>query len=214
MIHVSETSQAYLSLPVQTFIENECKKPHKQWIYAIIDGQREQQSIIYTDPAKRFVILPSVPDPRRRHLSYLAIFSDTSLRSIRDLRGEHVRLLIDVCTAAASVLPDEFAHASFHYHPSVYQLHMHFRHPKDVDLSNPRIYTVGFVILCLAIKPDFFQTCTLKFRAHGESALVRSVQQHTLWDPVAVSKSKVTDGLCDIPLIDLSLDNSCVSKTS
>lgn len=161
---------------MQAFITSERRKPQKQWIFDIIEGRREQHAVLYRDPGERFVILPATTDGKRRSKGYIAIFLDTSLRCIRDLRKEHVPLLLDVCAAGARILPREFSHASFHYHPSVYQLHVHFRQHKDIEVGNPRIYPVCFVVLCLSINERFFENCALRFKVHEESPLLQVLQ--------------------------------------
>lgn len=175
-MHISETCEHYNSDEMQSFINNECQKPQKQWIYNIIEGRREQEAVLYRDPDARFLIVPSTSDSKRRPRGYIAIFMDTSLRSIRDLSKDHVPLLLEVCSAGARVLPKEFSHTSFHYHPSVYQLHIHFKQHKDIEVNNPRIYPVCFVVLCLCFNADFFRNCTLRFKAHEESPLLQTVQ--------------------------------------
>lgn len=175
MIEVSETRGVFFGREMQRFIEEECKKPHKQWIYEIIDGRREQQSILYQDPESRFLILPSTSDLRRRPRGYIGIFTDKTLRTIRDLRKKHIDLIVDACNAAAKILPRSFSHASFHYHPSVYQLHIHFREHKDIEVGNTRVYPVQFVLLCLSIESTFFYNSTLKYKINPDSNVVKIV---------------------------------------
>ena len=60
---------------------------------------------------------------------YLVIFKDTSLKTIRDLTGDHVELLTEVQATISQFLkqrhPDTHSQFKtfFHYTPSVFQLH-------------------------------------------------------------------------------------------
>ena len=126
---VPETPQAYAKAAVCAFIEQEVRRPSKQWIANIIAGEQESdQVIVRTD---EFVLLPDTervnrywrnqatePRPKAssaRHpptgkgatmkapLNWLAIVQDFGIRTLRDLRGSHVpmlRRMLEGCMAA------------------------------------------------------------------------------------------------------------------
>lgn len=177
MFEVAETNHLFFSNEMQKFISAECQKPNKQWIYDIVAGNREKSSVLYRDKQNRFLILPNKGEPDKKKNGYIAIFADKTLRSIRDLRSEHIPLILDVCTAGLDTLPSKFSHVSFHYHPSVYQLHMHFRKPKEVEKNNWRIIPTPFVLFCLSVKGDFFSHATLRLKLHHDSHLCQTIQK-------------------------------------
>jgi hypothetical protein len=126
---VPETPQAYAKAAVCAFIEQEVRRPSKQWIANIIAGEQESdQVILRTD---EFVLLPDTervnrywrnqaPEPRvkaasgrpsstgkaammKAPLNWLAIVQDFGVRTLRDLRGCHapmLRRMLEGCMAA------------------------------------------------------------------------------------------------------------------
>jgi len=146
---------------MQRFIYNERSKHQKKWIFDIIKGSREKIQIIYRDTQNRFVIVPTEENKKKKK-SYLVIFCDKDLKSIRDLRQEHIPLLLEVCQKIKNYIPVGFSHASFHYHPSVYQLHLHVKQENTNEDANWRIYPLSYVLLALSINENFFKEATLQ----------------------------------------------------
>lgn len=119
---VPETPGVYTSPAMCQFMEHEIRRPSKQWITSIIEGNQEQDEVILrTD---EFVLLPdtervnrywriqsnanqarqeSAGQPRqenangkcspRRTLNWLSIVHDRAVHTMRDLRGGHIPML-------------------------------------------------------------------------------------------------------------------------
>lgn len=179
MISIVESAETFLSDEMQNFIANERKKTQKKWVFDILEGKREVKSVLYWDPDGRFLIVPSTPYNEKNLKGYMVIFKDNSLRCMRDLRGKHINLLVDACEAAYRVIPPSFTHASIHYHPSVYQLHIHFRQPCDINLNDSRVFTLFLILVCLVINPNFFVETSLVFTTHNETELVRLLRRQS-----------------------------------
>lgn len=125
---VSETPQLHAKTSVVSYIEQEVKRPSKQWITSIISGDQEKEHVVIrTDD---FVLLPdtervnrywriqtnaqyaSSRTPKSPHtlrayprltLNWLSIVNDHTIRTMRDLRGKHVPMLktmLATCMAA------------------------------------------------------------------------------------------------------------------
>jgi m7GpppX diphosphatase len=155
---VAETPEMYSRNAVASFIEQETRRPSKQWITSIIAGDQEREQVIVR--TEEFVLLPDTervnrywrtptgtkahhhhrppkqaPPTPRMTLNWLSIVNDLSVRTLRDLRGKHVpmlRAMLAGCMSAVETytgIPSDQVMAYVHYPPSVYQLHVHFSYP-------------------------------------------------------------------------------------
>ena len=90
---VSETRQRYETI-VRPYIEK--NQMNAQWVYNIIDGKSEQERILLqTD---QFIVLPDIMWDGKAidSLHVLALVKSHDIRSIRDLKPEHIPILESV----------------------------------------------------------------------------------------------------------------------
>ena len=118
-----------------------------------------------------------------RRFNWLAIMSDPDLRSIRDLRGEHIELLEmmrDQCMEAIQkeydvTVNDVMVFAN--YPPSVYRLHFHFCmpffHPGPFDAF--RMHSLSAIINNLRIHPLYYKLSSFQIPIHPGSELFRAM---------------------------------------
>jgi hypothetical protein len=114
-----------------------------------------------------------------RSLHWLAVATDTSLRTLRDLRGQHIPMLITLYTQACQKIQDEMGvplnqiMAYVHYPPSVYQLHIHFKHPIGPHISHDsfRIHSLVSVINNLKIDSEYYAKSILQLPVYSHSEL-------------------------------------------
>ena len=123
------TPGEYYSEKMQNFIEASCAHEEKQWVYKILNNTYNTQTETVFLRDENWVLCQNVhPGTDKR---YLVIFTDCSLRTIRDLRAKHVKMLIEAQEKVTEFLkkshPDQSSKFSFffHYLPSVFQLHAH-----------------------------------------------------------------------------------------
>lgn len=115
------------------------------WIYGILDGKTERDQVLYTDD--KFLLVPpllrtSAAGVREypifsrsnpTHLHLMAIPFDRSLRTIRDIRKQHLPLLKYMYEKTLAFIKDNYGLSEeqldleFHYVPSAYHLHLHFK---------------------------------------------------------------------------------------
>lgn len=108
-----------------------------QWIYNIIDGLSEQDSILYRD--EQCIVIPSYMWDNKNidKLHILCLPTDTTLRCIRSLDSSHIGLLKHMKDITINVIKTKYnldecyIKMFFHYEPSTYHLHIHF-----VNISN------------------------------------------------------------------------------
>ncbi len=163
---VKESYEEYLRL-----LDN--RDPAKDlWVYNILDGVAEQDKILYQD--EHFILLPTFTfdgkSVEKMHL--LALPRDKSLRSIRDLRGEHRELLdrmkeesLDVIQSIYG-LQEENLKIFLHYEPSTYHLHIHFVNLEHMFGSSvEHSHDLDLVIYNLGLSSEYYKNALLNKRA-------------------------------------------------
>jgi m7GpppX diphosphatase len=118
---VQETPQLHAKASVASYIDQEVKRPSKQWIASIIAGEQEKEQVVVR--TGDFVLLPDTervnrywrvqtnahhaspgtartpkptPQPKtqpRLTLNWLSIVHDITIHTMRDLRGKHIPML-------------------------------------------------------------------------------------------------------------------------
>lgn len=204
---VAETPAVHARPDMARFVENEARRPSKQWINGIIEGNREQEEVVLrTD---EFVLLPDTERVNRYWrtssvnrcrevenspakdsntnkkltLNWLSIVHDRAVRTIRDLRGEHLpmlRRMLEECLQAIEKetgIPREQIMAYVHYPPSVYQMHVHFSHPYGQYCHRDayRIHSLGAIINNLEIDSDYYVKATLYVPVYKHSDLYQAL---------------------------------------
>lgn len=145
------------------YIESQRNTPKKQWIFDIIAGKKEVSRRLLETPD--YVLLPDTEAPNDNSVvNLLAIFKDCSLHTMRNLRGEHIKMLEecrDQCMAKICECTDNKKSniiSYFHYLPSVFQLHLHFCAPYGHYTTQDicKIHPIDNVISNLKISGDYY----------------------------------------------------------
>jgi len=194
---MSETAAMHASESVARFVEQEVLRPSKQWIVHVIDGTQESDEVILR--TEDFVLLPDTerqnrywrrsqrqPPPQpRRMLNWLAIALDRRLRSLRDLRGEHLPLLRGLLEKSLAAVERETGiradqvMAYVHYPPSVYQLHVHLVYPYGQYCHRDayRVHDLATVMSNLEIDPDYYAKAALSMAVLPQSLQYAALSQ-------------------------------------
>ncbi len=136
-----------------------------QWIYNIIDGFAENESILYSD--EDFLLIPNYTWDKKtiEKFHLLAILKDKNLRTIRDLDNSHIDLLEKIKQIGIMTLINDYQvdkeeiNIYFHYEPSTYQLHLHFTNINNSAVKNSveSSHHIDNVIFNLSIKSDYYK---------------------------------------------------------
>jgi m7GpppX diphosphatase len=123
---IRETYEDYLKYIKNRDLEKD------RWIYNIIDGTSEQESILYRD--ELCIIIPTYTwdckNIEKMHI--LCLPTDITLRSIRSLNSSHIPLLEHMKKVSLNIIKhnydieEHYIKMFFHYEPSTYHLHIHF----------------------------------------------------------------------------------------
>jgi len=163
---VQEDHETYL----QTLENRDPKKD--QWIYNIIDGISEQESILYRDE-KCIVFINYFWDGKDTDkLQLLCMPTDINLRSIRSLDASHLPLLEHMKTVTLDVIREKYGLEEgdikmyFHYEPSTYHLHIHFVNTVSNHLHSSVEYSheLNSVMFNLKIMSDYYKIVLLNIR--------------------------------------------------
>ncbi len=130
-----------------------------------------------TDTRKQWRMKRTPPPAHCLH--WLAVATDTNLRTLRDLRGCHADLIQTLYTKTCQRIHEETGidtrqiMAYVHYPPSVYQLHVHFKHMAGSGLSHDtlRMHPLPSIINNLKIDPDYYAKSRLQMPVYVHSDL-------------------------------------------
>jgi len=158
---ILETFQDY-----QKHIHSKVINENVPWIENILNGQSEQESILFKD--SDFVMLPDISwnkqDVQTMHC--LAIVTDRNLKSIRDLTQASIPLLLKIEHIGCQIINEKY-HVNkdklliyFHYHPSYLHLHVHFTYLVNNQTLNGftlRVHSLHDVIKNLRADNLYYQ---------------------------------------------------------
>lgn len=200
----------YESPVMQDYIKGELARPSKQWIGCVLDGTQESEEIKLntgeylllpdTEKVNRYWRIMNTRDRLSRSssssnmggssggsnnitLNWLAILKDQNIKTLRELRGEHVPMLRDLRHRCLEKIQEETGKTPdqvmvyLHYHPSVYQVHIHFAYPylqyghRDVY----RVHLLDSVIHNLTVDGEYYKNACIPVSVSKESVLYKLV---------------------------------------
>ena len=167
---VKKLARETYSMYLETLEKRDPKKD--VWIYNIIDGISEQESILHRND-KCVVFLNYFWDGKDvDKMQLLCMPTDKSLRCIRSLNGSHIHLLEYMKYTTLKVIQEKYGlneenvRMYFHYEPSTYHLHIHFVNIASNEGHSSVEYSheLNSVIFNLSIMPNYYQLATLNIR--------------------------------------------------
>ncbi|KAG0282612.1 hypothetical protein BGZ96_000309 [Linnemannia gamsii] len=172
---ITETAEIYHKA-ILPWIESQ-PKSRIQWVYNILEGLKEQDNVLLrdNDPDTGFLVLPDSKWDKRTlsSLYLLAISMRSDIRTLRDLKTEHLPMLKNLRDKIMTLVPVRFSGVApdeirmfVHYHPSYYHFHVHVTH---VSAQVPGS-TVGQSHLLDTIidnieniDPDYYRKASIRF---------------------------------------------------
>jgi m7GpppX diphosphatase len=163
---------------MRAYIDTQRASPRKKWIYDIIDGTIEIEDRVAD--TEDVVLLPDTEAPNSAEVTnWLAVFKDTSLHTLRDMRGKHIPLLKRVRDLCVEKICSHTGHTEksvmvyLHYLPSVFQLHLHVCAPygQYTTFDACKIQPVETVISNLEIDPDYYRKARITTALIGRGEL-------------------------------------------
>ena len=206
---LTETPELHASDETQEYIRQEVARPSKAWVQEVVACGRESEFVKLR--TADFVLLPDINCHRRpgrpyrtrlatrqetepallaraaangaRRFNWLVILADAVLKSIRDLRGQHIPMLERMHRLCVEAIQREYRVAAedvmvfANYPPSVYKLHFHFCVPffKPTAYDAFRMHTLSSILNNLRIHPDYYRLSTFQIPVHRNSDLYRAI---------------------------------------
>lgn len=143
-----------------------------KWIYNIIDGISEQDSILYRDD--KCIVIPSYMwnSTDVDKLQILCLPIDKSLRTIRCLEMKHIPLLKHMKHVTCAVIKEKYGldecyiKKFFHYEPSTYHLHIHFMNIANFEAPSSVEYSheLESAIFNLSIASNYYKQIVMNKR--------------------------------------------------
>jgi m7GpppX diphosphatase len=154
-------------------IQEERTVQSKQWIQKIIRGEQESENVLLQND--EYIIIPDIKRPNRRkgmEINWLVIFKSPLMQTIRDLRGEHVPILTELKERLLELIREKCGNPSIplskiaiyaHYHPSVYQLHLHCCYPgyQMSPFDCFRVHLLDTIINNLEINTNYYNIASI-----------------------------------------------------
>jgi len=165
---VTETSSDYEKITLPYITQS---KFSTQWVENILDGKAEQDRIVYND--SDFLLAPDLKwdGKRLENLYVTAIVRQPGIKSIRDLKAEHLPLLKNIFKKASDAIfskykvPVSQLRVFAHYQPSYYHFHVHFVHImyEALGTSTGKAHLLNDIIDNIEMVPDYYQKKTLYY---------------------------------------------------
>ena len=189
---IEETPEFYKA-SVEPFIESIVKSGSLSWIENVVQGKKEVERLLFSNDDYIINIdtkWRSHPDaktvPREawyehksvEDLYCLAIVKDSSIRSLRDLRQQHVPMLQSIITEGHQVIESIYGikkdqlRIFVHYPPQFYQFHVHFtRLENEIGCQVERGHLVNDIIQNLNMDDEFYTKRVISYKVKTSSEL-------------------------------------------
>jgi len=140
-----------------------------KWAYNIVDGISEQERILFRNDD--FIIIPTLAWDEKNifKLHILALFTNKDLKTLRDLKKDHIPLLESALKEGFKIIKNLYnvdedkIKAYFHYPPSTWLLHIHFNSIDYTTVSSSVEYShlVRNVIENINLVDDYYSKVSL-----------------------------------------------------
>jgi len=155
------------------------------WIYNILDGRKDQDLVLVRDddPQKGFCLFQDLKWDGKtvENMYYQAIIRRRDIKSVRDLTEKELPMLENILAKSQKAifekhgLPASRLKCYFHYQPTYYHLHVHFRHIGSRSYS-PYVFLQS-VIGNIKLAGDYYQRATLQFVTREERPLYQAFKK-------------------------------------
>lgn len=145
------------------------------WVYNVLDHKKETERIVFedSDPSIGFVLIPDLKwnGKQVEDLYLLALIKKRGIKSLRDLRGEHLPLLRNVLEKGVDAISEKYnisrnqLRIFIHYQPTFYHLHVHFTYLKfeAPGIFAEKSHILSSVINNIELRSDYYEQSTLPF---------------------------------------------------
>eukprot|EP00347_Sterkiella_histriomuscorum_P014998 403358702 len=181
---IHETSEMYFKYVKPLYIE---KLEPIQWIENVLDGVSEMELQLYRSKDFTVKIDWKMNSEDLETLHLLVFPYDRKLKTIRDLTQEHLPLLEEMLSLTNRLISETYKlplsqiRAFFHYHPTFYNLHIHFTHVSQLEKVGAflgRGHSLEDVIDNIKMKGDYYQTKTIMVSLGENNGVYRVLKEN------------------------------------
>ena len=184
---VTETSSSYLSIHLPHITSLLQSPTHLDWVWNIIEGRSEVDRVLFASPSSSPHPFTLVAHPEwdlrtTNAFHAIALFHDSTLRSLRDLTAEHLPMLAELRREVGRVVEDRLGVTEsgvmlyLHYPPSYYLLHVHV---VGVDVDKGFSSAVNKAVDLFEVEQQlrrdssWYQTCEMRCRVKASHPLAQ-----------------------------------------
>jgi m7GpppX diphosphatase len=171
------------------------------WLHNVLSGSKEAERVLHSDDTflmnvdTKWATHPdcnSTPrtqwhgHPSTDHLYCLAIVRDTSLPTLRELRGSSLPMLRAILQTGCDTIRKIYGveqdqlRVFFHYHPQFYHLHVHFtRSHVNPGCEAERAHLLTDVIQNLEMDGEYYAKRSITIRLRERDALYKALSAVT-----------------------------------
>ncbi|XP_014282220.1 m7GpppX diphosphatase [Halyomorpha halys] len=169
---IEETKQLYETITLPHINQEQFDLT---WVYNVLDHKKETERIVFedSDPLTGFVLIPDLKwnGKQTEDLYLLALIKRRGIKSLRDLRGEHLPLLKNILSKGVNAIFEKYnisrnqLRIFIHYQPTFYHLHVHFTYLKfeAPGIFAEKSHILSTVINNLELRSDYYEQSTLPF---------------------------------------------------
>lgn len=158
-------------------------------MYNILEKKAEVDRIVFEDPDPKtgFILLPDFKWNQKQvdDLYLIAICRQRGVKSLRDLRAEHLPLLLNILHKGTESISERYSvpcsklRVYLHYQPSYYHLHVHF---SRLGFDAPgcgveRAHLLQDVIQNIQSDPEYYSTRTLYCPLRADDKLLHKYRE-------------------------------------
>ena len=188
--------EIYYNDVMQEFIHKRCHDEDKQWIYRMIEHMplEDDNEVVYLRE-DAWILCKDIH--QGTDFRMLVLFCDRKLKTLRDLRAEHIVLLTEIERKVRVWMHENMKERNvakyqiyFHYMPSVYQLHAHVCIP-GTFYNSLRSHKLAHVVRNLTTDSLWYHNALILFSLNKT---IRQLQLHNvLHSDSFTSVSNLTD---------------------
>ena len=195
---IAETPEMYTNI-VQPYIDGIIQSGSLSWIQNIVQGKKELERLLVD--ADEWILnidtkWRSHPDPFtvpkaewRNHpatidLYCLGIVKADSIRSLRDLRAEHIPMLQEMVSLGRKTIwqvygvPGDQLRIFVHYQPQFYHFHVHFtRLENEIGAQCERGHLLHDIIQNLNIASDYYANRSICYKLNRKDRLYKFMME-------------------------------------
>ncbi|CDW75256.1 scavenger mrna-decapping enzyme [Stylonychia lemnae] len=181
---IHETYDMYNNFVKPLFID---KLEPIQWIENVLDGKSELDLQLFRADDYTIKIDWKMNSEDLDTLHLLVFPYDRNLRTVRDLDQRHLQMLESIRDTTYTLIEEKYSikksqiRAFFHYHPTFYNMHIHFTHISQTEKVGAYLGRGIFledVIENIKIKGDYYQTKTMAVCLGENNAIYRILKEN------------------------------------